>query len=118
MICVPTPPMCACYSGVPANVNHPFGQLLRKTAITMLAVMSFVCFIRAAEFGVPDLFLPSRFRAVRAGGRLCANERVLIPPSSKIEAKIMELGLLKIISDCEVDLVLALLTFSRTSETD
>lgn len=48
------------YSGVFGNKGQPYCQLLRKTAIKEFTVMSFGCFIPAAEFRVFDLFLFSR----------------------------------------------------------
>lgn len=78
--------------------------------------MSFVCFILSAEFGVSDVPLPSWFRVLRDKGRLCANEVVLVPLSRKMKADIMDLGLLKMISDCEVDPAAVLLALTRANE--
>lgn len=78
--------------------------------------MYFVCILQAAEFGVSDLVLPIRFRAIREGGRPRANERVLVPLSRKVKAEILERGLLMIIGNCEVVLVRMLLTFAIAHE--
>lgn len=85
MLCVLTPLMFAYFSGAFGIDGQPFSRLLRKTTITEFTVMSFVCFIRAAEVSVPELFLPSRLRALQNEGSICANERVLIPLSRKIK---------------------------------
>lgn len=63
ILCVPIPPMFAYYSGAFENGGQAFIQLLWRTAIKVFMVMSFVCFIWTAEFGVPELFLPNRLRA-------------------------------------------------------
>lgn len=78
--------------------------------------MSVFCFIRTAELGIPDLFLSRRLQALGDEGRLHANEGVLIPVSRKMKANIIEWGLLKIISDCEVDQAVELLAFARSNE--
>lgn len=40
--------------------------------------MSFVCFIRLAEYGVIGLFSPSRLQALTKNGRIHANIIVLV----------------------------------------
>lgn len=81
-------------------------------------VMSFDCSNWAAEFGVSNLFLLSRFGAFRDEDRLRATEKVLISLSSKMKAIIMNSDLLKIVGDCEVDPVSLLLAFARENEID
>lgn len=74
----------------------------------------FVCFIRAAEFGVSDLFLPNRHRALRDKGHLRAIKTVLIGLPRKVKADFMERSLLTIVGDCEVDPISWLLVSART----
>lgn len=111
MIFVPSLPMSAYYSDAFGNRGHPPRRLLRGAAATELTFMYSVCFIRAAIFGVSHLFLPSRFRASRDEGCLWANEGDLIPLSREMKANILDISLLKIISDSEVGPVGALLVF-------
>lgn len=118
MLCVPSPPVFAYYSGVLGDGGHCFGHLLRATAITEFTITSFVCFIRAAEFGATDLFLPPRLRAMIDEGRVSASDGVLIPLSLGMRDKILERGLLHIFWDCEVEPVSAVLGFARSSELD
>lgn len=75
--------------------------------ITKPTIMSFDCFIREAEFGVFDLFSPSRYPALRDVSRLCANERLLIPLSRGMKANILNRRLLTIINEREADSVSA-----------
>lgn len=86
---VPTSSMLAYYSGAFGDGGQPFSQLYRKTAIMELMMMSFVCFIWTAEFGVLELFQPSGIGALQDEGCLYANEEVLVPLSRKIKVKIM-----------------------------
>lgn len=102
--------MFAHYSGVFESCGKPVSRLLRETAVMEFTVISFVCFIRAAEFGVPDLFFPSRFCALQEEGCLLASEKNLSLPSCKVKANITGWSLLTMISDCEVYPVLTLLT--------
>lgn len=81
-------------------------------------MISFACIIRAAEFGVPLLFITNRLSALRDDSRHCSNEGALILLSHKMKAKIMKQGLLTITSDCGVDPVSTLLMFMRASEAD
>lgn len=80
--------------------------------------MSFVCFILAADYGIADLLLPARLRALTDGDRYCANERVLVPLSSTIRADVLKRGLPRLNSDCTVDLVAAIVAFARLSKID
>lgn len=80
--------------------------------------MSFVCVIQPEDFGVPDLFVPSRLPALRDKGRLHANGEVLIPLSRKMNANNLERELLRFTSVCEVDPLEALLNFARSNEID
>lgn len=75
MLCVRAPPMFAYYSGAFDNGGQPSSWMLRETAINRSTVMPFVCFVRAAEFGVPDLFPPNMFCALRDESRLCTEEK-------------------------------------------
>lgn len=77
-----------------------------------------LCFSWAARFVVSDLFLPGWFRALQDEGRLCPNEEVLLQLSRKTKANIMSRGLLKFISDCEANPVVALLVFLRANVVD
>lgn len=104
--------MFAYYSGVSGTGGQPFSPFLCKNTTTEITAMSFVSFILAAGSGVIDLSLPSRFRALGDKSRLRANGRVLLPLSSKMNANVMEWGLLRIISDYEADPVSALLAFA------
>lgn len=90
MLCVPTPPIFAYYSGTFGNSGQQFSRLLRKTAITKFMVMSSACFTQAAEFGVLDFFFPSRFHVLQEKVRLRADEGVLIPLSRDVKANIVE----------------------------
>lgn len=73
----------------------------------------FLFVIRAAEFGVLDMFLPSRFCALQNKNCLRANESVLISFSQNRKADIIKQGLLTITSDCECNPVSVLLVFDR-----
>lgn len=55
MLCVPTLPMFASFSGASRNGGQSFCQLLLRTAFTESMVISPICLIRAAEFDVADL---------------------------------------------------------------
>lgn len=118
MICVPTLPRFAKYLAASGNGSQPFGRLLCKTTATEFTVMSFVCFVWAAEFEVLDFFLPSRFCALCNEGRLRANERVFIPLSRKMRANVTDGSLYTMICNCEVDAVLVLLPYPRMNEID
>lgn len=80
--------------------------------------MSFICFPPVANRGVPDLFRPSRFRVLQDEGRLAAIKKVLIQLSRRMLASVMKGDLLKIISDCDVKPVAALLAFARAKGID
>lgn len=118
MLCLPAPSMFAYFSSELGNGGQPFSRLLRKTAITKHTVMLLVCLVWAAEFGVPGLFLPGKFRASRDEWRLRAIEKVFIPLSPKVKTKIMDWGLLPLITVCKVDSVPALLVYARLDEID
>lgn len=99
-LCVPTPQMFPISLGEIGKSGRPFSRLLRRTAITELTVTSLVCYICAAEIGVLNLFLPSRFHSFQGGGRLRANDSVLSLLSRVMKAVLMNMGVLKMISDC------------------
>lgn len=110
--------MFAYYSGVFGIGEQPFVRMFRKTAITKLIVMSFVCFILTGEMGVYNLFFPSLFRVFRDEGRLCANKGVVVPISRKMKANTISRILLQIPSGCEADPVAALLAWAWANEID
>lgn len=80
--------------------------------------MLLVCFFRAAEFGVPDLFLPSRPRALQDEGRLCVNEKVPILLSLEMKTSFMDRGLLTRTNHYEVGSLSALLGYTWINEFD
>lgn len=95
-----------------------FGYLLLETAIMELTIMSFVRLIQATEYGVAKLFMPARRWTLIENGRLCANEGVSVPLPSKIRANILKRGITRVLNDCAVDLIAAILAFPRAGEID
>lgn len=87
MLCVLAPPKLAYCSGAFGNGRQLFRCLPCKTATTEFTVMSFVCFVRPAEFSLSSLLLPRCSRALRDEGRLRAHEEALILLSLKVKAK-------------------------------
>lgn len=110
--------MFAYYSGASGNGGIPFSRLLYESAIMKFKVVLLVCFIWAFEFGVLDLLLSCRFRALHEKGCLRVNEVILIPLSREMMAKIKNWRMLTIINDCENVRVLALLTHARMNKSD
>lgn len=55
MLRVPTPPMFAYFSYAFENDGQPLSHFICETANPEFTVMSDICFIWAAEFGVSDL---------------------------------------------------------------
>lgn len=104
--------MFAYYSAAFGSGGQLFSRVLCKKAATEIMKMLFVCFVRAAEFGVTDLFLPSMFQALGSERHLRANEGILIPFSRKINSKTMKQGLLTMISGREADQASALLALA------
>lgn len=64
------------------------------------------------------MFLPAHLSALTKNGFLLANEGVLVALSYKMRTNILKRGLLRIISDCAVDLVPTSLTFACAGEID
>lgn len=118
MLCVPSLPMFAYFLGAPGNYVLPSRQLLCEIAITEFTVMLFVCFARAAEFGVLDLFLRNRFWMQLEGGRLRSNKGNFNMPSNEKKTNIVKRGILTKISSFEVGFVLPLLCYRRMNEID
>lgn len=75
--------------------------------------MSFVCFIQAAEIGVVDLSMPVSLWALNESGRLRANDGVLITLPTEMSANVLKRDLLRLICDCTVNPVSAILLFAR-----
>lgn len=111
-----TPPMFPNYFSALEKAEQPFSQLLYKAATTEFTVTVSVCFIRAAESCVSDLFLPSTVFARKGGGHLRINEGVSIPMSRKKNVNIFEQRLFSIVGDYGLNLVAALLAFTRANE--
>lgn len=118
MVCVRTLSMFAYSSDSSDCSGQPFSPLLCKTAITRATVMLLVCFVRAAEFGALGLFLPSKFHVLQNDCCHRANKVIHILLSREIKADIVDESLLTMISNCEVDLVSALLAHARMNEID
>lgn len=116
LLCVPTLPMFAYSSGAFGNDCQPFSRLLCKIEITEFTVMGLFCFVRAAEFGVPNLFFLNRLCALRDEGCLCANKRVVILLKRKMNAKIMKRVQLMTINDSKVDAASALIVLASASK--
>lgn len=79
--------------------------------------MFFVFFIQAAEYDAADLFHPARLWMLTKDGRLWTIERILALLSGEMRAIILKHGLLRIISDCLVDSVSAIVAFARADKT-
>lgn len=114
MLCGPQPSMCAYYFSTFGDNAQRFGSLLLETATTDFTIMSFVCFIRTAKYGAADVFLPARLRALASNGRLWATEGVLVRLPRKMRANVLKRGTLRIIGNCAVDVVAAILDFARS----
>lgn len=99
MLWIPTTLMSGYYFSAFESKGQLLTRLLHRMVNTMDTVMLFVCFIRTAQSGFPDLFIPKRFLALRGGNNLRANEEILIRPLRKKKANIVERSLLKIIRD-------------------
>lgn len=80
--------------------------------------MSSVFFIRATEYAVPHLFLPACLLTLTDHGHLRANKRVFVPLPCKLRAIIVMPALLRILRDCAVDSVGAILVSARAGEID
>lgn len=118
MLCVTSPPISA-YSFSAFNGNAPrFSPPLPKTAMPESTIVSFVCFIQPAGYGVADLFMPVPLQAITEGSRLRANDQVPLSPWSQMRANVLARGLSRLISDCAVDPVAAILAFAHLDEID
>lgn len=60
----------------------------------------------------------ARLRALAEGGRLPANESVLVLLSDAIKANVLNCGLLSLITDCAVSPVNMILALERLQEID
>lgn len=118
ILCVPPPPLFVYFYIAFGDNAQRYGHLLLETAITKFRIMSFVYFIQDMDYGAADLFLPARLQALVKDGRLRVNEGVLVPLSGKMRADFLKRGLLRIICDCAVDPVAAILAFTRASGID
>lgn len=90
MLYVQTPSIFAYYFGAFGHNAQRFGYLSHKTTFAESTIMLFTCFTRAAEYGVTILFSLSCLQALIDDGRLCANEKALVPLSCKIMATILK----------------------------
>lgn len=81
-------------------------------------IMFFACSIQAAEHGAVDLFLPACLLALITDGGERKNAGVFAPLHCERRAYFFKRGLLRIISDCVVDQVAAILAFARVCEID
>lgn len=115
---IPLPPMFLHYYSTFLDNDELFGYPLLKTAKTEFMNMFFVSVIQGAEYGTADLFLPARLRALSEDGSTRANEEALPPLPCKMRDGIVKRGLLRIISDCTVDLVPAILAIAHAGEID
>lgn len=69
-------------------------------------------------YGVSDLFLPARLRALTGDSCICANKEVLLPLPCKMRANILNLRLLRISRNCAVDRVADVLALARAGKID
>lgn len=66
--------------------------------------------------GIAELFMSVCLRALTANGQLGANDGVLVPLTSKMKAEVLNHGLSRLISDCSVDTLSAIVAFARAGE--
>lgn len=90
MMCAPPLFTFACYFCTFGDTALWFGHLVLETATTKFTVKMHVCFNQAAEYGVANLFIPARIRALSEGGQLCGNERVQVPLSIEMRANVLK----------------------------
>lgn len=112
------PSMFAHYSCAFGGSAKRFGNLLLETAMTKFTVMYFVYFIQATEYGKANLFLPARLWALTENGCYHANEEIFAPLSCKMRVDILKRGLLRMISACATESVVAIIAFARAGEID
>lgn len=121
MLCVLSPTLFVYYSSAFGGKTPPFDHLLPETAVTELTIMSFVCFLLAAEHGVAELLLLAYLHMFAEVCYLRANESILVPLSSQMRANVLCVcvlrGLSRVIIDCAVDPVAAALAFARLGKT-
>lgn len=63
LLCVPTPAVFSNYTRAIGDDTPRVSPLFRKIAKTEFFIMAFVCFVRMAEFGVNEMFVPQRLRS-------------------------------------------------------
>lgn len=118
MLCEPSSPMLAYYS-IAFGDNAPrFGHQLLETATTEFTIMSFVCVVYAAQYNVAELFIPARIQTLSEGGCLQANGGFLVRLPSEMRASTLKRGLLRLINDCTVAPLYAILDDLRAGESD
>lgn len=110
--------MFAYYSCVFKIFGQPFSRRLRETANTEFMAMSFVSLFPVAEFGVPDLSLPTRLCVLRDEDQLRADEGFSLPLSLEMKAKVLKRGVPRVNSACERDPVSPLSASTRENEID
>lgn len=116
MFCVPSPPMSAsCFSAFGNNASR-FGHLLLETAMTKFMIVLSVCFVKATEYGVAELYMHARHPSLVKCGSLRANKGLLVPHSSKMRASVLNLRLFRLTGVCAVDPMPAILAFARPGE--
>lgn len=92
MLCVPAPSMLAYNSSLCGDSAKQIGSLLRETATMNLTIMSLLCFIWAAEYGVAILFFTSRLQAWTDNGSHRAIKSVPVLLPGKKRANILKWG--------------------------
>lgn len=86
--------------------------------MTEFTITSFVCFVQAAGYVVVHLFMPAYLRTSTKGDLLCANKNAFVPLLRKMRVDVHKRDLLRLISDCTVDPVSAILAFTRVGKID
>lgn len=110
--------MFALYSRTFAENAKWLHYILLETVATEFTIMSFVCFIRAVKYRAASFFPSARLRVLTEYGRTRGNVEVLTSLLCKMKASILKPGLLRITSNCAVDLVALILAFTRAAEID
>lgn len=96
MLCLPVPPVFAYQSEIFGDEDYRFGHVLRETAVTEFIIMTFVCFICSAEFGLTDLIFPPRLHALVEDDRISPNEGVLLLLPQAMKKKVLQRGIIRI----------------------
>lgn len=73
-------------------------------------------FYSGRKYGVADLSMPARLQSLPEGSRLCASEGALPPLPSELRTEVLKCVFLRLICNCTVDPVSAILVFSRVGE--